>query len=181
MNLAAIWVNIKDNSMKRKENISIYIGVDNGLDGGLCAISSHDCLIIDKWAMPTFKRGGKREVDTMTIYNWITDLHSKSLILIEEPLKHAKSSQAMRSMGISYGKILGMCESHNLEVRPIQVQDWQKAMLGKVPKSKTKEFALKKAQEIYPDEDWRKNNRCTSPHDGIIDALLIALYGTKQQ
>jgi hypothetical protein len=177
--LASIWVNIKDNSMKRKENISIYIGVDNGLDGGLCAISSHDCLIIDKWAMPTFKRGGKREVDTMTIYNWITDLHSKSLILIEEPLKHAKSSQAMRSMGISYGKILGMCESHNLEVRPIQVQDWQKAMLGKVPKSKTKEFALKKAQEIYPDEDWRKNNRCTSPHDGIIDALLIALYGSR--
>jgi hypothetical protein len=158
----------------------MIIGIDNGLDGGLCAISAHDGSVIDMWATPTFERAGKREVDTKTIYNWITDLHTEPLIAIEEPLKHAKSSQAMRSMGISYGKILGMCESHLLKVKPIQVQDWQKDMLGKVPKSQTKTFALRKAQELAPDEDWRKNNRCTVPHDGIVDAFLIAQYARKK-
>ena len=34
--------------------------------------------------------------------------------------------------------------------------------------------------EFAPDEDWRKNNRCTVPHDGIIDAFLIAQY-TRQR
>lgn len=163
-----------------KGKVSVYIGIDNGLDGGLCAVSAHNGAIIDKWAMPTFERSGKREVDTRTIYDWMMDFHSTLLVLIEEPLRHAKSSQAMRSMGISYGKILGMCESHELEVKPIQVKNWQKIMLGKVPKSQTKRFALKKAQELAPDEDWRKNNRCTVPHDGIVDAYLIAYYGTKQ-
>jgi hypothetical protein len=83
-------------------------------------------------------------------------------------------------MGISFGKIMGMCESHHLKVKPIQVLDWQKALLGKVPKSQTKTFALKKAQELAPEEDWRKNNRCTIPHDGIVDAFLIAQYARKK-
>ena len=154
----------------------MIVGIDNGLDGGLCAISKHSGSIIDKWAMPTLQRDGKREVDTFSVYTWILDLHTEPLIAIEEPLKHAKSSQAMRSMAISFGKILGMCESFRIKVKPIQVMDWQKKMLGKVPKSQTKTFALRKAEELAPNEDWRKNNRCTVPHDGIVDAFLIARY-----
>lgn len=154
----------------------MIIGIDNGLDGGLCAISKYDGLIIDRCAMPTLKRAGKREVDTMAIYNWIRNLHTEPLIAIEEPLKHAKTSQAMRSMGISFGKILGMCESHDIKVRPIQVLDWQKKMLGKVPKSQTKVFALRKATELAPEEDWLATARSYVPHDGIVDAFLIARY-----
>lgn len=152
------------------------IGVDNGLDGGLCAISNHNGSIIDRCAMPTLQRAGKREVDTKAVYNWIRNLHTESLIAIEEPLKHAKNSQAMRSMGISFGKILGMCESHDIKVRPIQVLDWQKKMLGKVPKSQTKVFALRKATELAPEEDWLATARSYVPHDGIVDAFLIARY-----
>lgn len=157
----------------------MIVGIDNGLDGGLCALSPHG-LIIDKIAMPTLQRSGKREVDTKAIYAWIRDLNTEPLIAVEEPLKHAKSSQAMRSMGISFGKILGMCESHDWNVQPIQVADWQKNMLGRIPKSQTKIYALKKAQELAPDEDWRKNDRCTVPHDGIVDAFLIAQHTGKK-
>jgi len=110
----------------------VIVGIDNGLDGGLCAISKHSGSIIDKLAMPTLQRAGKREVDTKMILNWICDLNTEPLIAIEEPLKHAKSSQAMRSMGISFGKILGMCESHDIKVKPIQVLDWQKKMLVRI-------------------------------------------------
>lgn len=159
----------------------MIIGIDNGLDGGLCALSQPHGLIIDKMAMPTLQRNGKREVNTKAVYTWIRDLNTEPLVAIEEPLKHAKSSQAMRSMGISYGKILGMCESHDWTVRPIQVLDWQKAMLGRVPKSQTKAFALKKAQEFAPDEDWRKNTRCAVAHDGIVDAFLIARFVAKKK
>ncbi len=154
----------------------MIIGIDNGLDGGLCALSMPHGMIIEKMAMPTLQRDGKREVDTKAIHTWIRNLNTEPVIAIEEPLKHAKSSQAMRSMGISFGKILGMCESHDFKVRPIQVADWQKAMLGRIPKSQTKVYALKKAQELAPEEDWRKNDRCTVAHDGIVDAFLIARF-----
>lgn len=161
----------------------MIIGIDNGLDGGLCALSQPHGLIIDKMAMPTFERSGKREIDTKAIHTWIRNLNTEPLIAIEEPLKHAKSSQAMRSMGISYGKILGMCESHDWTVLPIQVKDWQKAMLGKkLTSGSTKSAALQKAGQLWPDECWLQSARCRTPHDGMVDAALIAAYcvGTKQ-
>ena len=155
----------------------MIIGIDNGLDGGLCAISAYSGDIIDYMEMPCKERAGKREIDTLKVYRWIMDLNTDSRILIEEPLKHAKTSQAMRSMAISFGKLLGMCESHVLTVEPVEVAKWQRVMLGKVPKGQTKKVALQKAQEYEPEEKWLASPRCRVPHDGIVDAFLIALYG----
>ena len=44
------------------------------------------------------------------------------------------------------------------------------------PKGMTKKVALSKAEEIAPDECWIKNKRCKKPHDGMVDAFLIARY-----
>ena len=159
----------------------MIIGIDNGLDGGLCAISAHNGLVIEKMAMPTLQRGGKREVDTMAVWTWIRNLNTEPLVAIEEPLKHAKSSQAMRSMAISFGKILGMCEAHGVRVKPIQVTDWQRAMLGRVPKSQTKAVALREATRLAPGESWLKNGRCSVPHDGMVDAFLIACFARQKK
>ena len=79
----------------------MIIGIDNGLDGGLVAISRHTGAVIDKTIMPTIHRAGKREVNSRTLYEWIMNLGQCAddfLVAIEEPLKHAKSSQAVRSL-----------------------------------------------------------------------------------
>jgi hypothetical protein len=154
----------------------MIIGIDNGLDGGLCAISAYSGDLIERIAMPTFQRAGKREVDAMSIYKWFVKMHTPATIVIEEPLKHAKSSQAMRSMGISFGKVMGMCEAYGLNIQPIEVRDWQTVMLGKVPKGQTKKFALTAAKKFLPDEKWLATKRSTTPHDGLVDAFLIAQY-----
>ena len=155
----------------------MIVGIDNGLDGGVCAISAFSGDLIAYMEMPCKDRAGKREIDTLKVYRWIMNLNTDSRILIEEPLKHAKTSQAMRSMAISFGKLLGMCEAHVLTVEPVEVLEWQRAMLGKVPKGQTKKVALKKAQEYEPEEKWLASPRCRVPHDGIVDAFLIAQYG----
>jgi len=154
----------------------MIIGIDNGLDGGLVAISQHTGAIISKMVMPTRYRAGKREVDTIEIYKWAVGLHTPFCIAIEEPLKHARSSQAVRSMGISFGKILGMAECKGWEIMCISVHKWQKEVLGRLPMHKTKEAALAVAQEIAPDECWQKSKRASKAHDGMIDAFLIARY-----
>lgn len=154
----------------------MIIGIDNGLDGGLCAISAHSGDLIERIAMPTFQRAGKREVDTLAIYKWFVKLHTPATIVIEEPLKHAKSSQAMRSMGISFGKVMGMCEAYGLNIQPIEVRDWQSVMLGKVPKGQTKKVALTSARKLLPEEKWLATTRSTTPHDGLVDAYLIAQF-----
>jgi hypothetical protein len=154
----------------------LIIGIDNGLDGGLCAISTFDGVVIAKTRMPTIQLSKKKEVDIRKVNQWILDLHSSFELAIEEPLAHAKSSQAVRSMAISFGKLLGMAESHRYLVKRVSVHKWQKHMLGRIPKGKTKEAALELAEQLAPEENWLANKRCRKPHDGMIDAYLIATY-----
>jgi len=154
----------------------LIIGVDNGLDGGLCAVSTFDGAIIAKTRMPTLQMSKKKEIDIRKVNDWLINLHTPFELAIEEPLAHAKSSQAVRSMAISFGKLLGMAESHRYEVKRVSVHKWQKIMLGRIPKGKTKEAALELAETLAPKENWLANKRCRKPHDGMIDAYLIAKY-----
>ena len=154
----------------------MIVGVDNGLDGGITAISAYTGAVIDKTIMPTKHRNKRREVDTRKVYEWLMELESPFLFAIEEPLHHAKSSQAVRSMGISFGKLLGLAESRQWETKCVSVQKWQKKMLGFVPKGKTKEAALCKAEALATDECWQKSKRASKAHDGMVDAFLIARY-----
>ena len=144
----------------------MIVGVDNGLDGGLTAISVYTGAIIDKTIMPTLQRSKRREVDTRKVYEWLMMLETPFLFAVE----------AVRSMGISFGKLLGLAESRQWETKCVSVQKWQKKMLGFVPKGKTKEAALWKAESLAPEECWQKSKRASKAHDGMVDAFLIARY-----
>lgn len=155
------------------------VGIDNGNSGGLCAISSMNGEIIDRIPMPTYRYNDKEEADTQAVVEFLVGFrYPESLVVgLEEPLKHAKSSQAIRSMAINFGKILGACEAKKIPVRRIQVKDWQDKLLGKiVPKGMTKAYALREARRLWPNENWLANSRCRTAHDGIVDSALIALY-----
>jgi len=159
-------------------DLQVIIGIDNGISGGLCAISSHDGLLIDSIPMPIEEVSGKSEVRVRGILYWLDQFSPLSTVVaIEEPLRHAKSSQAMRSMSISFGKILGLCETIEYPVCRVQVKEWQDIELGKrLAKGQTKVVALSKARGYWPDEEWLATNRSRTPHDGMIDAALIAHY-----
>ena len=79
-------------------------------------------------------------------------------------------------MALSFGKIVGMAEANRYDVQRISVHKWQKRMLGFIAKGKSKEAALERAQQLAEDECWIKNKRCRRPHDGMVDAFLIARY-----
>jgi hypothetical protein len=159
----------------------MIIGIDNGIDGGLCAISRSHGKIIAKRVMPILKRNGKSEVDVLALRDWILALHTEPCIVIEEPLRHAKSSQAMRSMAMNFGKILGACEMKGWQTVPVEVHQWQKNMLVGSKGKGTKAAALTVAERLSPGEDWTKSDKATIPHDGMIDAYLIACYWRKQK
>lgn len=63
----------------------MIVGIDNGLDGGICAISAFSGSLIGYMEMPCKERAGKREIDTLEVYKWIMNLNTDSRILIEEP------------------------------------------------------------------------------------------------
>ena len=156
----------------------ITIGIDNGISGGICAISAHNGAVISSIPMPTIKHNGKTEVDVLATLRYVRAFLPQDVsIAIEEPLAHANSSQAIRSMALAFGMLYGSCLAHGLPVARIAVRPWQDAMLGKRREAgMTKVLALAKASELAPDETWLATKRSTTPHDGMIDAFLIARY-----
>lgn len=128
--------------------------------------------------MPTTKHNGKTEIDVLAVLRYIRGFLPQDVsIAIEEPLAHAKSSQAIRSMALAFGMLYGACLAHGLPVARIAVRPWQDAMLGKKREAgMTKVIALALANELAPDETWLATKRSSIPHDGMVDAFLIARY-----
>lgn len=156
----------------------IYIGIDNGLTGGLVAISDHPGAPIAMTVMPTRGKTKGNEVDAAQIYCWISEWAAVDdvAVILETPGKHSPGAQALCSMWDSYGAIRGVLESRFIRHHRITPQAWQKRMLPNCAKGDTKPAALIKARQLWPDETWVASARCTTPHTGLIDAALIAEY-----
>jgi hypothetical protein len=161
--------------------VSIVIGIDNGISGGLVAISAHHGLIIATTAMPSKKHRARNEVDIFALHLWIVKVCGRvnnAAYIIEEP-NNSRNASTAYSVAASFHALRGYMEAYHADIRRITPQSWQKAMLGKVPKGETKAFALAKAREIWPDETWLASPRSKVPHEGIVDAFLIAEHGRK--
>lgn len=157
-----------------------YIGIDGGTTGGIAIIYGSTGDIHELRPMP-LKNGmidGSSLGSILCAYNSHLDVIT---VAIEECPKHAQSKAAMRSMGISFGIIYGLVCRELPTKRIITVRSgnpkdsWQRAVLGKVQRGGTKAAALAKARHIWIGHQWpTKCPKGSIPHDGIIDAALIA-------
>jgi len=134
----------------------MIIGIDNGMSGGICAISKHDGSIIACEKMPIKFAHGSNEVDTvelMIILNSLDDnLPSGGTNIVIEKPGGSKSATAAKSMSGCLHAIRGALESRGVTLHRITPQSWQKVLIP--GKGDTKERALAKAKELWPDEKW---------------------------
>lgn len=182
---------------------TMIIGIDNGLDGGIVALSPLATLPpIAKFIMPTMgvwhpnvtkttrdkvtgkitKTKGKyiREIDTRALITYIDSIggnRDQTTVYFEQCPMHADRASIMRSMAMSSGKIIAILEAKAFKTVRIMSHDWHPKVLGKFPQGKAKATAFAKAQELWPDENWLPSSAHSTPHDGMIDAALIAEYG----
>lgn len=156
-----------------------YIGIDNGLSGGIVAVANPG-QIEKAWTMPTRNKSKGNEVNAELVAaffdQWMRD---EITVLIETPGKFAKGVQAISSMWDSYGAIRGVLESRGIRHHRITPQSWQKVMLVGCKKGDTKPAALARCRQLWPAENWLATPRCKNPHDGMIDAALIAEFGRR--
>ena len=158
----------------------MIIGIDNGAcSGAAVALSAWDGEVLGYTSLPNHKVRNKTELDILGLRDWILSFELPPIsIAVEEPLHHAPSSQSIRSMALCYGQITGLCAGMAWGYTGVAVREWQSEMLGKFPKGQSKKFAKKKAEELCKDEQWLdpRKPRSKTPHDGIIDAYLIASF-----
>lgn len=160
----------------------IYIGIDNGLTGGLVALSDHPGNPIESWPMPIQSKNKGNEVNAEFVWAFLDKWDRETItVILETPGKYSPGTQALCSLWDSFGAVRGVLESRGIRHHRIAPQTWQKAMLGKLEKGMTKPAALSKARQLWPDKNWLATLRSTKPHEGLIDAALIAEFGRRNK
>lgn len=158
----------------------IFIGIDNGLTGAMVALSDHPGPAIASTVMPTRGKARGNEIDAELVWLWIESFATKKdnlTVILEIPGKHSPGAQALCSMWDSFGCLRSILETRRIRHHRIQPQAWQKAVIGPIAKGDTKPAALAKARQLWPTETFLATARSTKPHEGIVDAYLIAEYG----
>jgi len=145
--------------------MSVIVGIDPGITGGLAVIHSGKLVGIE--AMPTHDgRADGAEIDQI-LTEWEPDV-----VYVENTGPMPKNgSIASFSLGLNTGIVLGVVQANRFAlVRPRPIE-W-KRKLGLVGKDKNASRGL--ASELFP--DFRERFRRVKD-DGLAEASLIARYG----
>ena len=174
----------------------IFIGIDCGLDGALARIDGQGHMLqLDR--MPTIKKGKGRKIDVAELaqslelakYALGLDAHRKPVarltVVIEDPGGHAPSAAGLRSMTYSFAVTEAVCVIGRIRYELVMARKWQSEYWSrpKMPKGQkfdTKAAALQSACKLWPAQDWTHSERAQKPHEGFVDAALIAEWGRRK-
>jgi hypothetical protein len=136
-------------------------GVDPGLTGGV-AVWSHG--VYNVFPMPVV---GK----SVNAFALAELLEGVARVYLEVPYISAKQAGGLTT-GANYGRILAVCEIHQIPVTLVTPSVWTKKMLGKTGGDKS--IAADWVRRNYPNVDLPSTKKSA---EGCIDALLICEYG----
>ena len=162
----------------------MIIGIDPGMDGAIATIGDDGLQLT---VMPTVEVNGRRSInepDLQVLLRSRVDQKPRVVIeLVSAMPSKGKEGEAKRGMGATsafsfgagWGFIRGLCCGLGLSYTLVRPQEWQKLMLA--GQAKGSEFLV--ASRLWPGIDWRKSTRARLPHDGKVDAALIAEWGRR--
>lgn len=159
----------------------MHVGIDNGVSGAVAVLADDGSLVA--WTpMPTQRARKGNEIDVSTLLTWLDIKTGEKMrecrYTIEEP-GGSKSAKAASSMAGSFHAIRAILTIRRVRWDRITPQQWQKALLPGCKAGDSKPRALELARRLWPDEKWLVTDRCSKPHDGAIDAALIAEWALR--
>lgn len=151
-----------------------FVGIDPGKSGALAVIETHDGQppIISTLAF-----------DPKNPNVFVSEIHSLSycasrcFVVVENV--HAMPKQGVSSsfnFGRSFGWILGLLDLASLPYELVNPQKWKKEFSC----TSDKNTSIAVAKRLFPTANLMRTERCTTPHDGICEALLMAEYGRRR-
>lgn len=170
-------------------NKKIYVGIDIGKSGAIAVM--HDDKIVT-YSMPKIANELDYHQLNILIRDFKNDAYSiqgKDLYIVFEKLGviFGSGKSTAFSMGHQSGAVEMACVANDIPYTKVRAVDWQKQMfqgvetINKTGKSSkdTKAMALVAIKRIFPDLKLTFGDRASKPHDGLIDAVLMAEYARR--
>ncbi|RLB90092.1 MAG: hypothetical protein DRH50_12825 [Deltaproteobacteria bacterium] len=149
----------------------IILGVDPGLHGGVAKLECIGGKIVKATAISMPVKD--RELDLAEIVKFI---QGADHCFIEKVWGHpGGSSKSLCTTCLNYGKLLALIWAECIPCDKIPPRTWQAKILSKGCLD-TKAASIAVCQEKFPEVNLTPGRK-RKAHDGMADALCIALYG----
>ena len=163
----------------------MIVGIDNGCDGGVVYLNKNEVRYMtmtkvkDRYISKA-KTGNR--ICSIALYGFLSCLPKGTKVLIERPVG-SKDLNAAKSMSDSFATIRTVCEVLNMEWVQVSASDWQKKLWKKGdPKEEAaKVFTKRFPKQVDNFKITSLGNKSKNLHDGLVDAILIADYGTRSK
>jgi len=159
-----------------------YVGVDPGKAGAFVVLDE-SANLVEFLVMPMIgtEYNGKAIVDFLTKYKDDSHLFIENVKAVSGvPV----SSTSSFNFGFGVGLLHGIIQAMEIPFTKIGVPVWQKTMWEGVQiqtkangKKDTKTMSTIAARRLFPKETFLATERSSVPHEGIVDAALIARHG----
>lgn len=153
--------------------MSVFLGIDPGKSGGLVFIDG-DLQIIEMMPMPII---GK-EYDIKSIKDFMLSQNvTHAAIENVHAIQGRTGNSSNFSFGLGKGILMGLVEGLSIPYTLVNPKAWQKeAWEGVTKQADNKQTSLIAAKRLFPEQTFIATPRSRTPHDGLVDAALIAYY-----
>lgn len=165
---------------------NIYCGCDPGSDGFFVVINDNGELVTSL-RMPHYPTSGINPKEVHAFLNNLKSLYGERLHVALEEIHAVRGASAGSTFtfGRNYEAVLSCLKILSLNFILVPPSEWQpiawegiEKVYTQLPsgrkKHETKKTSLLASQALFPSIDIRISTRAKSPHDGKVDALLIA-------
>jgi hypothetical protein len=154
----------------------LYLGIDNGLSGGICGINDKKEVVVTS-VMPVEKnKKNKNEYSYIILSLLLHRLKRDYDLYVAVEQAHPRAISGKRqcfSTGYGYGLVCGVLSGLDINFSIVTPQKWQKEILGEFKRGESKIASANFCLKNYPLVNL-KIGKSKKLHTGLTDALCLA-------
>lgn len=159
------------------------IGIDPGLKGAMVALGDNGALLwfcCADYDCGPFQRyaQGKRFAPS-AVRDFLSHGRPDIVCIEQQSGRPAQGRGSLMSIAWQQGFFEGACMGLELPFVLARPQAWRKSVNAQSNGENPKGVSLRVAEQLYPDVNFVLPGR-RKPHDGFVDALLIARHAWKE-
>lgn len=153
--------------------MSLFLGIDPGLGGALALVSVAGR--VEVLVAPKFEK--TLDLEKIKFWLWPKRALIQHAVIEQVGARPGQGVSSMFKFGRVYGNMEGLLTALEIPYTLISPQRWMKTMHAGVPlELEAKERSAIAASRLFPKANLVRGPRSGKPHDGVVDAVLIAEY-----
>lgn len=164
--------------LENKEN-KCFLGIDPGKSGSFSLIDEEG-KIIHMIKIPTIGKEYDVQMMAHQLEEWKPFVKHAVLENVHA-IQGRVGNSSNFNFGLGKGILIGLLQGLGIRYTMVNPKAWQKEVWEGVSRQKdNKQTSLLAAKRLFPNETFIPSERARKPHDGMVDATLMAEYARRK-